>query len=153
MHATKNRVRLVSPAAPDEWAAYHRIRRIVLFENRGRYGVYDSNHPDETKPGNYPKLLVSDDGYVGVVRIDIDEDLAHLRRVAIDEHWRGRGLGRELLALSESFARGHGVLRAVSAVAPDAVQFYEKCGYRRVGDDVGASITMVKDLIRAPVPR
>jgi hypothetical protein len=37
--------------SPDEpmriWRVYHAIRRKALFENRGRFGVYNENHSDE----------------------------------------------------------------------------------------------------------
>ena len=29
------------PCNDDEWRAYHAIRREVLFENRGYFGIYD----------------------------------------------------------------------------------------------------------------
>jgi hypothetical protein len=37
------------PSSDDEWSAYHMIRRKVLFENRGSFGVYNENHPDNFK--------------------------------------------------------------------------------------------------------
>jgi hypothetical protein len=37
--------RLSHPSTPDEWNAYHSIRKKVLFENRGRFGIYEENHP------------------------------------------------------------------------------------------------------------
>ena len=32
---------------PEEWEAYHLIRRQELFEARGRIGIYDANRPEE----------------------------------------------------------------------------------------------------------
>lgn len=32
-----------------DWSTYHDIRRIVLFEEKGRFGLYNGNHPDEKK--------------------------------------------------------------------------------------------------------
>ena len=76
---------LISPSNDEEWASYHRIRRTILFERRGLIGVYDPNRADDHKPGNCSKLLVRDSHHVGVVRIDLADDVAYLRRVAIDE--------------------------------------------------------------------
>ena len=45
---------LRAPETREEWQQYHAIRRGVLWERRGHYGVYDENHPDEYKPGRYP---------------------------------------------------------------------------------------------------
>lgn len=142
-----SRYRLVSPDGSEAWDAYHRIRRIVLFERRGRLGEYDSKHPDEHEPGNYPKLMTVDGRFVGVVRIDIRGELARLRRLAIDEPWQRKGYGRILVALSEAFAREAGARRVESAVAPDAVEFYRKCGFRPMQlDPLRSSVPMFKEL-------
>ncbi len=59
---------LLSPDTPQQWKQYHDIRRQVLWESRGRYGVYDETHPDETKPGDYPLLLALQSEAIGVLR-------------------------------------------------------------------------------------
>ena len=117
----------------------------MLFEQRGLFGQYDPDHPDEHKPGNYPKLLTRETTYIGVVRIDVEGELALLRRVAIDEPWQRQGYGRLLIALSEAFALERGALRVESAVARDAVEFYRKCGYRFMpSSTANASVRMAK---------
>jgi GNAT superfamily N-acetyltransferase len=60
------------------------------------------------------------------------DEIAYLRRVAIDEPWQRQGFGRELIRLSEAFARHGGARRVESKVAVDAVAFYAKCGYQAV---------------------
>jgi GNAT superfamily N-acetyltransferase len=120
---------LVSPADSDTWQAYHDIRRVVLFEARGRVGVYDEHHPDDSTPGHYPKLLLHDQKPVGVIRIDIHRHTAILRRVAIRAEAQRKGHGRVMLSLAQDFAANRGCRRLTSSVAPDAVGFYEKCGF------------------------
>ncbi len=139
---------LVSPTDPSLWAVYHDIRRIVLFERRGRFGVYDPDHPDEYKENHFPKLLLFDDKPVGVIRIDIEGPIARFRRVAIDERQQRRGHGRVLLRLSEEFARKHLAEKVEASVAADAVEFYRRTGYTalRVLDEAG-SVRMAKALI------
>jgi hypothetical protein len=66
-----------------EWRSYHDIRRHVLFERRGRGNAYDRNHPDEFRPGRYPLLLWSNHDPAGMIRVDIDGDVAMFRRVAV----------------------------------------------------------------------
>lgn len=119
----------VSPADPVMWGAYHDIRRRVLFEARGEFGVYDESHPDERAPDNHPKLLLYGDEPVGVVRIDIAGSNAILRRVAVRADLQRRGHGRVLLQRAEAFARDNGCSDLSSYVAPDAVEFYLKCGF------------------------
>jgi ribosomal protein S18 acetylase RimI-like enzyme len=128
--------------AAEEWEAYHELRRKVLWEARGR-GDYDRSHPDEKRPGHFPHLLIHRGDAVGVVRIDVEGTEAILRRVAIGPEVQRRGHGRRLLALAEDFARAKGCTRVISHVAEDAVGFYEKCGYRRLGDPASSSETIV----------
>jgi GNAT superfamily N-acetyltransferase len=141
-------VSLCQVSSDADWSAYHDIRRRVLFENRGRFGVYDANRPDERLAGNFPLLLKSSSAALGVVRIDVRGEVAFFRRVAIDDPWQRRGFGRKLLKLAEAFARRRGATRVESAVAPDAVPFYAKCGYHHLDESVPnrASVRMGKAL-------
>lgn len=144
----KPKYELRTPSSTEEWQAYHSIRRRVLFENRGQFGVYDENHPDEHSKGNHPLLLLLDGEAIGVIRVDINGNQAIFRRVAIREDLQRAGHGRVLLALAESFAQEKGCLHIWSDVAPDAVGFYERCGYTFVPPVlmIGTSISMQKNL-------
>jgi GNAT superfamily N-acetyltransferase len=119
------------PENQEEWCVYHAIRRKALFENRGRFGVYDENHPDEFEKDNHPLILFDRDTPVGVIRVDIHGRVAWFRRVAVREESRRAGHGRILLSLAEAFAQEAGCGEARSNVAADAVGFYERCGYSR----------------------
>jgi GNAT superfamily N-acetyltransferase len=137
------------PTSTDEWDAYHAIRRHVLFELRGRGSAYDPNHPDDSRPGNYPLVLFSHrDGPLGVIRIDVDRDCATFRRVAIRADEQRRGHGRVLIECAEEFARQLGCRRVESIVDAHAIAFYERCGFQRSepeGGDARAAF-MSKDL-------
>jgi GNAT superfamily N-acetyltransferase len=125
---------LVSPADVDAWRVYHDIRREVLFEARGRFGVYDENRPDDRVAGHHAKLLLHRGNPIGVIRIDISGNEAIYRRVAIRQAVQREGHGRALLSLAQEFAAANGCGRIVSHVAPDAVPFYEKCGFSKERD-------------------
>src|SRR5262245_60871035 len=114
---------LRTPENEEEWRVYHTIRRKVLFENRGRFGVYDENHPDEFEKNNHPLLLFDRDTPIGVIRIDIIGLVAWFRRVAVREELQRAGYGRILLNLAEAFAQAEGCGEARSNVAADAVVF------------------------------
>jgi len=141
---------LVTPSDTIQWRAYHDIRRLVLFEARGQIGVYDDNRPDEQAPGHHSKLLLYRGDPVGVVRIDIDATTAICRRVAVRSDVQRLGHGRALLTLAERFAQESGCVRLVSYVAPDAVAFYQRCGFTIGRDMTGAAwhepVYMVKPL-------
>jgi GNAT superfamily N-acetyltransferase len=122
---------LRTPRNDAEWRAFHAIRRKVLFENRGKTEAYNENHPDDSKPGNYPLVLVFGDEVIGVLRLDIAGSVAWLRRVAIRDDLQRAGHGRILLRLAEVFAAEHGCSEIQSNAAVEAVGFYERCGYTR----------------------
>jgi GNAT superfamily N-acetyltransferase len=136
------------PSSSEEWQTYHDIRRKVLFENRGQFGVYDEYHPDEHREGNHPLLLLLDGEPIGVIRVDINGNQAIFRRVAVRVDAQGAGHGRVLLTLAESFARAKGCKQIWSNVAPDAVRFYERCGFTfdSLAPITGASVLMQKQL-------
>jgi GNAT superfamily N-acetyltransferase len=140
--------KLRAPRNEEEWRAYHEIRRRVLFEKRGEIGVYDDKHPDEFQPLNHPLILFYEAAPIGVIRVDVRDQVAWLRRVAVREDKQRRGHGRAMLSLAEDFARDHGCHEVRSNVAVDAVRFYEHCGY--VHDDMtvgtGEGMPMCKSL-------
>jgi len=139
---------LVSPSDADAWRVYHTIRREVLFEARGLFGVYDENRPDEKAPTNHARLLLHRGEPIGVIRVDISGSEAILRRVAIRLDAQRHGHGRAMLSLAEAFAAEQGCRRVVSHVAPDAVAFYEKCGFSKDGDSApgATAVFMTKRL-------
>jgi GNAT superfamily N-acetyltransferase len=121
-----------------EWRAYHDIRRSVLFEARGQFGVYNEAHPDDRASGHHPRLLLHRGDPVGVIRVDIEGTTAILRRVAVRSDAQRLGHGRVLLSLAQRFAQAEGCSRLLSYVAREAVGFYRKCGFasdHEVGDE------------------
>lgn len=130
------------PASASEWAAYHEIRRRVLFELRGNGDAYDPNHPHDSLPSHHPLVLWRDGESLGVIRVDIDDGSATFRRVAVREDVQRQGHGRQLITAAESFARLHGCTRVESHVDPEAIGFYQRCGYA-IPDGVVAGATSV----------
>lgn len=122
---------LRAPRNDEEWRAFHDIRRKVLFENRGKRESYIENHPDDSKAGNHPLILLHKGTVIGVVRIDVCEKVAWLRRLAIRDDLQRLGHGRVLLRLAEAFAKAEGCVAVRSNAAVEAVGFYERCGYVR----------------------
>jgi GNAT superfamily N-acetyltransferase len=126
-----NEHELRRPRNEEEWRAFHAIRRKVLFENRGKGESYIENHPDDSAPGNHPLVLIYKGEVVGVLRLDVVEEVAWLRRVAIREDLQRVGHGRVLLRLAEAFAKAEGCNEMKTNAAVESVGFYERCGYER----------------------
>ena len=138
-----------APATDAEWASYHAIRRRVLFELRGNAAAYDADHPDEHRPGRHPFILFDAGAPVGVIRVDVDGPVATFRRVAIRDDVQRRGHGRRLLEAAERFARQQGCTLIVSHADPDAVGFYERCGFTHPDPpgQGGGSVLVRKSLV------
>ena len=76
---------------------------------------------------------------IGVARlIDMDKDVIHIGRVAIDREYRGRGIGHELIIGCENIAKQilkKEIIIELSAQI-QAEKFYESLGYNRVNDKI-----------------
>jgi diamine N-acetyltransferase len=90
----------------------------------------------EVEPGQAPV------GYLVLTKADlpladISPDDAEVKRVYLLSRFRGAGLGRRLMQEAESYARSHGMRRLLLGVYSGnnaAISFYERLGYKRVGE-------------------
>ena len=122
---------LVPVVQPDDWAAYHAIRKAELFASRHPDVAYDTQHPDETRLNHFPLLLKYNGAAIGTVRVDLrGSDDAVIRLVAIARAKQGKGHGRILGEKIEEFARMKNVSRLLVNAAPDATGYYERLGYQ-----------------------
>ena len=125
-----------------------------------RYPEEDANFfrldEDEIAPGRGALLVATVDGEVvgcGAVR-RLDDTDAEIKRMYVTPSFRGRGIGRALLAALESEARSLGATRLVLETGErlfEAVALYERTGFTIIppfNEYVGArlSLCMGKDL-------
>jgi GNAT superfamily N-acetyltransferase len=121
---------LIDVREPADWAAYHAIRRQELFEAKGRFGIYNPDHPDEYVPQAHPYLLKLDGVPIGTTRLDVREDgVAIFRMVAITASAQGRGHGRIMGQLVEDRARAFGATTLYVNAAETALGFYHSTGW------------------------
>jgi len=107
---------------PQEWSAYHAIRRDAIFRALLPGQAYEEHDPDEFQHRHLPHVLVRDGEIIGTVRIDlVGETKAGLRLIAIR---------RDLLRLAEQAARGLGRTEIVINAHPTSLSFYLANGYR-----------------------
>jgi N-acetylglutamate synthase-like GNAT family acetyltransferase len=145
---------LVEVVGENEWRDYHAIRRVVLWEARGRTG-YNDKHSDEYVPANRPLLLKLDGRAIGTTRLDdFCNGTGLVRLVAIIADLQRRGHGRKLAELVEAYARNRGMRRLFVNAAPDAVGYYEKLGWQRFSWDetelsgiAAGTVQMMKSLV------
>ena len=121
---------LARPSTAAEWAAYHDIRRVAIFERYLPGQSYDSEDADEFKELNFPHLLRHDEDAIGTLRIDVLGDArAAFRLIAIRPDLQGQGHGAALLRLAEERAAAFGCGEVVLNAIKPALEFYRKHGY------------------------
>jgi len=106
------------------------VRRAVFIEEQG---VPEDMEWDADDAGALHLLAVDGEGKaIGCARLLPD---GHIGRMAVLPAWRGRGVGRALLAavLDTAQARGHGTLRL--SAQTHAAAFYARAGFVAVGSE------------------
>ena len=65
----------------------------------------------------------------------IGKEEIKMRQVAVDEDYQGKGVGKKLVLYSEKFTAENGFSLIILHARKSAVPFYEKLGYKIVGDE------------------
>ena len=120
--------------------------RLLGFKLRTEVFVNEQNVPkeleiDEKDNSEYTIHIgyFKDDKLIGVARlIDMDKDIIHIGRVAIDKNHRGEGIGYKLILGCEDIAKN--VLNKDFTIELGAQlyaeNFYKKLGYNRVNNNI-----------------
>lgn len=120
--------------------------RLLGFKLRTEVFVNEQNVPKELeldeKDNNEHTIHIGyfkDDKLIGVARlIDMDKDIIHIGRVAIDKNHRGEGIGYKLILGCEDIAKN--VLNKDFTIELGAQlyaeNFYKKLGYNRVNNNI-----------------
>ena len=118
----------------------------------------------ETKPRDGALLAVAGEQVVGMVELWLRRPRAirgsaRLSRVevdlgiAVDEAWRGHGVGTPLLQAAEEWARAHGAERMsldVDAENAGALRLYERMGYETWSHTMDKAIEPLVEAVDAP---
>ena len=64
-----------------------------------------------------------------------DPSSVRLRQMAVMNDLQGKGIGKALMQFAENLARDRGYTRITMHARKNAVGFYEKMGYRKVGNE------------------
>ncbi|MEZ5935965.1 MAG: GNAT family N-acetyltransferase [Alphaproteobacteria bacterium] len=124
------------PCTPEEWAAYHHLRRTELFEPHLPQVTYDPDFPDNWTRAVFHVGLIVDGALSGCVQLRrLSETEASIELVAVERHRRGRGLGRKMLEELETFAGLQGCRTLRVFANPNALGFYEKLDFEHSDDD------------------
>ena len=124
------------PQTDADFAQYYELRWQVL---RGPWGQPRGSERDEfdsaAGAAEHALMLDEDGRAVAVGRLHFNSPAeAQIRYMAVHESARGSGLGRRIVAYLESRAQNRGVQRIILNARDTVAGFYEKLGYRKVGD-------------------
>ena len=125
-------MRIESPHGDADWEAYYALRWRLL---RAPWDRPRGSERDGHEAAACHRLARTREGeIVGVGRIHrVNSMTAQVRYLAVDEPWRGRGIGTALLSALEAEAARWGCERIVAQVRDNAVAFYTAAGYATGG--------------------
>ncbi len=65
----------------------------------------------------------------------IDSTTFQIRQVAVEEKFRAKGIGKEMVFYSEEYSRNLGYKKIILHARDIAIKFYEKLDYKKVGSE------------------
>jgi ribosomal protein S18 acetylase RimI-like enzyme len=89
----------------------------------------------ENEKHNLMMAAYEDDHILGCcMLVEEAPQTVRLRQMAVLNDLQGKGIGKALMQFAENLARDRGYKKITMHARQNAVGFYEKMGYRRVGD-------------------
>ena len=90
----------------------------------------------ESERNNLLIAAFDDDKILGCcMLVPENESIVRLRQMAVLNDLQGKGIGRALMLFAENLARDRGYNKISMHARKNATGFYEKVGYRVVGDE------------------
>ncbi|MGE5418183.1 MAG: GNAT family N-acetyltransferase [Acidobacteriota bacterium] len=83
------------------------------------------------------------DRVVGCVRLSLDDDTAQISAMVVDEDYRVKGIGSELLQMAINKARDLGISKIFLHGRLTAIEFYKRHGFVEVGGIYPSKLTGV----------
>jgi len=123
-------LKFITPQDP-LFAQVERLRWDVLIEPFELTGEVTW---DDDDPHSSHLAAVAGDRVLGYARLIEQGDVAQIRHVAVLPEERSAGLGTVLMAALVADARRRGLMQVWLNSRMPAVRFYERLGFRRVGE-------------------
>ena len=90
----------------------------------------------ETEKDNLLMAAYEDDHLLGCcMLVEEDPQTVRLRQMAVINDLQGKGIGSALMNFAENLARDRGYKRITMHARKNALGFYEKMGYKQVGEE------------------
>lgn len=112
---------------------YH-LRNTILRIPLGLvFHLTDEQIEAETRDFHYG-MFRNEELVACVIATPIEADVYQIRQMAVIEELQGSGIGRELMGHAEEDLRRNGASEIMLQARDIATGFYERLGYRKVGD-------------------
>ncbi|HEY0733146.1 MAG TPA: GNAT family N-acetyltransferase [Chitinophagaceae bacterium] len=99
-------------------------------------GLYFSHEELEREKDNLLIGAFEDDEMLGCCMLVQEEpETVRLRQMAVLNDIQGKGVGRALMQFAENLARDRGFKKITMHARKNAMGFYEKMGYKKIGEE------------------
>ncbi|HVF81049.1 MAG TPA: GNAT family N-acetyltransferase [Flavisolibacter sp.] len=117
----------------DDYKNVLKLREEVL---RKPLGLHFSDEELQKEKGNMHMGAYEDDRMLGCcMLVQEGDETVRLRQMAVVNDVQGKGIGRALMQFAENLARDRGYKRITMHARKNAVGFYEKLGYKKIGEE------------------
>jgi predicted GNAT family N-acyltransferase len=125
-------LKIIDHGSP-EYRQMVQLRDDVL---RKPLGMYFTEDELETEKDNLLMAAYEDDHLLGCcMLVEEDNQTVRLRQMAVLNDLQGKGIGSALMNFAENLARDRGYKRITMHARKNALGFYEKMGYKQVGEE------------------
>lgn len=115
---------------------YKRMLKLRDEILRKPLGLHFTDEELEKEKQNMHIGAYEDDQMLGCcMLVQENTDTVRLRQMAVVNDVQGKGIGRALMQFAENLARDRGYKRITMHARRNAVGFYERMGYRKVGEE------------------
>src|SRR5688572_26927771 len=117
----------------EEYQQMLKLRKEIL---RLPLGLNFSQEELEREKNNLLMAAFDDDKMLACcMLVEEDPQTVRLRQMAVLNDLQGQGIGKALMQFAENLARDRGYQKITMHARKNATGFYEKMGYRRIGQE------------------
>ena len=126
------KITVIEPQTPEEFKQYYSLRYKILRKPWGQPHGSERDNEDEI---SYHRMIIDeatgDAIAVGRLQVNTKEE-AQIRYMAVEDNYQGKGLGSKIVTALEDIALDKGANRIILQARKNAVQFYQRNGYKVV---------------------
>ena len=117
-------------------AEYEQMLKLRDEILRKPLGLHFSPDEVEKEKSNLHIVAYEDERMLGCcMLVEEDPQTVRLRQMAVINDLQGKGIGRALMQFAENLARDRGYQKITMHARKNAMGFYEKLGYQKVGKE------------------